>query len=891
MILCRTIFHLDKKEGKITRDIGRAISKNLARVLTNQYKKEMIAFYPSLINLNTLELIGEVIGNNNYNNGKFNFDKLKEDMEKFVKKLGFFKFKKLEVYEITFCEAAFSMIYCYKQDDYLIPDSDPHDVMASENIYNDAKETYTGRFLPLIKLWCDITQITNLIFTASMAGCNNDSESKNLEYKALSADKILPEISSIMKGKQWFTPFNQFYKVLVSDRTMLPRTISPIIEELYRHNKITTKSYYVVDVIDTFYALNNDNMFISKLEAILKELNGATLVLFVDIPNHFLLTKERYQVDTDAYQLQKNNKSDEQSEIDKSFINKMMEYNLVDMDDSIDFEVKMNITRKIVSQIDKDLSDKEDNKSEYLDGIGRLVYNRLRKMNIILAYTDTMAYNQAFIFSDFVKMTEALSIKCVELSNSVFNGSILHRLGTSSMLKHFGFDNNTFIDSVFLKKDLKLLQKDLFSLIDNEQEKNLPAMESLFMFRYFVHHQLDYNSIFERNESYFSAFKKKKLKAEAKEGDEGENEKISAADELDPESILNSDKETRRYGSMVNSSFGKNKFESTNKGEISLAKMIGLTEIKEQIKDFTDFVQLNKIKKEKGLDAIPISKHMVFMGNPGTAKTTVARQLAKILYDKGLIPKNIMKHVSRDDLVGKYVGWTAKLVKQAIEEAKGGILFVDEAYALTSGEGGSNSYGMEAINTFVNYMDKTDVRDTTIIIFAGYKDEMKEFIDSNPGLKSRIGFYFDFPDYTTEELLQIADVQAKDNNYVLEQGYLDKLKKAIIVARGAKDFGNGRFVRNIFEKSVLKQAARLMQDTKKAENSTFTKEELTTIKAEDFSTRGIEVDSNKKSMGFIKDSFKDIKEKVTATDRDLGVPEKIDIGPDNNHDHDDDDYY
>ena len=895
MILCRLVIHM--KEGKLTRDVGRAISKNLARALTSHYKEDMIAFYPSLINVDNLELIGEVIGNNNINNGKFDFDALTKDVKKYVRKLNLFSFKDILINEITFCEAAFSMIYCYKQDDYLIPDSDPHDVMASENIYNDAKETYSGRFLPLIKLWCDITQITNLIFTASMGNTKNilnKTLSKSLEFEALTKTGMMQELKNIDKGNQWFTPFNKFYKVLISDRTMLPCTLSPLIDKLYENNQLSTKSYYVLDVIDTFYALNNDQLFLSKIDAILKELSGSTLVFLVDIPNHFLLTKERYSVDMDAYQLQKNNKSEEQSDIDKSFSNKMMEYNLLDSDDSIDFELKINITRKIISAIDKSLSDKEDNKSDYLEGIGRLAYARLRKMNIVLAYTDTMAYNQSYIFNDFIKMTEALSIDCVPLSNATFGEKELDQLALSSMLKHFGFDNNKFTDKLFSLEDMKELEETLLSLIKEAKDSNVASLESLFMLRYFVRHNLDFNSAFARNETYFSAFKTAKKKAQSKlkkklsKDEQDEYNKISGADDIDPEAILSSSKATRKFGSLLNSSFDKNTFESTKKGEISLAKMIGLVEIKEQVKDFTDFVQLNKIKKEKGLDPIPISKHMVFMGNPGTAKTTVARQLAKILYDKGLIPKNIMKHVSRDDLVGKYVGWTAKLVKQAIEEAKGGILFVDEAYSLTSGEGGSNSYGMEAINTFVNYMDKSDVRDSTIIIFAGYKDEMKEFIDSNPGLKSRIGFYFDFPDYTTDELLQIAKVQAEDSNYTLEQGYMDKLKEAIVMAKGAKDFGNGRFVRNIFEKSVLKQASRLMQDTKKAENSSFSKEELTTIKAEDFSTRGIEVGSSNKGMGFLSKTFKDIKEKVTATDRDLGVPDKIDIEDGNNNDEDGD---
>ena len=231
--------------------------------------------------------------------------------------------------------------------------------------------------------------------------------------------------------------------------------------------------------------------------------------------------------------------------------------------------------------------------------------------------------------------------------------------------------------------------------------------------------------------------------------------------------------------------------------------------------------------------------------------------MSKILYNKGLIRTPELKQVSRDDLVGKYVGWTARLVKEAIESAKGGILFVDEAYSLSQNEAGSNSYGKEAIDTFVNYLDKADVRDSTIIIFAGYRDEMKKFTDSNPGLKSRIGFYFDFPDYTTDELIEIAKVQAANAEYTLEEGYLTKLREVIEKNRKRKDFGNGRFVRNIFEKSVLEQSARLARLKDKMQDLSFTKKELTTIKEEDFSTKGIDLTSSDRSVGFLQNMVTD----------------------------------
>ena len=868
MLLAKLTVKLNTN-ANIDREFGRFLSKDIARKLTNHFiKTDMMAFYPSIVNLDSLEFIVEAIGNHyNKRSIKNRFD-WKNYKEEFLLTINVQTNPKMDVIdsvdieEISFCEAAASMIYCYKQDDYLIPDSDPHDVMASENNYDLAQFTYSGRFLPLIKLWCDLVAGSHRLMTGYniLDGIPDYAVSKETEFEAFSSKYVEDEVQVIENGGITFKPFNKFYKILVSNRTMIPTTIYPLVKALYDSNQLCSKVVYTLDVVDIIACHSSDTSLITKITGLLHELRGSTLVVFIDLPNHFLKTNVDNNIEVDAYQREEQSIGTIMSPIDIEFTTKMMEFDLLDTDDMLDFKIKTQLMREMVIKLNKIENDSED-KGTYLtilNAINTMLYDAVRNMNLVFAYTDTMAYKLDYGFKSFSEMAKAFSIEKVGLSDSSLSKEQLTTFGQAIALEFYNIFNVSEVGPTITNGIFEYIDK----IMDLYNTKNIEAdasytYTSLYGFRYFVN--FSFNYVFSKDvqgNEYFVKAREKQIKEL--------NEAETTDDEEKKETIKK--KYSSKYGDIRSNvlresglSFFENQslfhnttYEGNKESIIELDKMIGLVDIKDQIQKFADFVELNKVRTERGIKNIPISKHMVFMGNPGTAKTTVAIQLAKILHDKGLIPTAELKHVSRDDLVGRYVGWTAKLVKEAIEGTKGGILFVDEAYSLISTEGGANSYGREAINTFVNYMDKADIRDSTIIIFAGYKEEMKQFIDSNPGLKSRIGFYFDFPDYTTDELIEIAKIQASNCDFILEQGYLDKLRETIEKSRNAKDFGNGRFVRNIFEKSVLQQSRRLAKNRNRVENSAFTKEELITITAEDFNTKGIDLSSAKKAVGFIR---------------------------------------
>ncbi|MBQ2642888.1 MAG: AAA family ATPase [Eubacterium sp.] len=237
-----------------------------------------------------------------------------------------------------------------------------------------------------------------------------------------------------------------------------------------------------------------------------------------------------------------------------------------------------------------------------------------------------------------------------------------------------------------------------------------------------------------------------------------------------------------------------------------LAKMIGLTEVKKIIDKALDYYRAQKMFAEKGMKKSNPAMHMVFTGNPGTAKTSVARLFAKILRDNKVLSNGHMIEVGRGDLVGKYVGWTAKIVQKKFREAKGGVLFIDEAYSLVEDKFGG--YGDEAINTIVQEMENH--REDVVVVFAGYPKEMEMFLDKNPGLRSRIAFHVPFDDYTPDELCDIAKLMAEKEELILTDDSIDKMHKIFETACECDDFGNGRFVRNLLEDARMAQASRLV---------------------------------------------------------------------------------
>ena len=238
-----------------------------------------------------------------------------------------------------------------------------------------------------------------------------------------------------------------------------------------------------------------------------------------------------------------------------------------------------------------------------------------------------------------------------------------------------------------------------------------------------------------------------------------------------------------------------------------LESMIGIESAKKMIHQALDCYKARKLFKDKGMTEDDCCYHMIFTGNPGTAKTTVARLFARIMKDNGVLERGHIVETGRAGLVGRYVGWTAPQIRAKFDKARGGVLFIDEAYSLVDDRDGS--YGDEAINTIVQEMENH--RDDVVVIFAGYPDKMEGFLDKNPGLRSRIAHYIRFEDYNADELCQIAEHIATQKGLVLDEGALDRIHEIVETATDQADFGNGRYVRNLIEKARIVQNSRLVR--------------------------------------------------------------------------------
>ena len=238
-----------------------------------------------------------------------------------------------------------------------------------------------------------------------------------------------------------------------------------------------------------------------------------------------------------------------------------------------------------------------------------------------------------------------------------------------------------------------------------------------------------------------------------------------------------------------------------------LASLVGLSTVKEEVKTLYNFVSNQQLRISRGMKTVPISYHCVFSGNPGTGKTTVARIIANIYKELGVLKKGHFVETDRSGLVAEYIGQTAVKTNKIIDSALDGVLFIDEAYSLATG--GENDFGSEAIATLLKRME--DDRDRLIVILAGYSDEMEYFIDTNPGLKSRFSRNIFFPDYSEDELVDILLNYISEYEYTITDDALDKARQSIWEAMQTegRNFGNGRFVRNLFETIVKNQANRI----------------------------------------------------------------------------------
>jgi SpoVK/Ycf46/Vps4 family AAA+-type ATPase len=234
-----------------------------------------------------------------------------------------------------------------------------------------------------------------------------------------------------------------------------------------------------------------------------------------------------------------------------------------------------------------------------------------------------------------------------------------------------------------------------------------------------------------------------------------------------------------------------------------LAGLIGLTEVKDVVRRLAAEAEADVLRARAGLKPPTRSRHMVFLGNPGTAKTTVARLIAGIYRDLGLLGTGQLVEVTRADVIAQYVGHTAPRVRKVVESALGGVLFIDEAYSLARG----HSFGEEAVDTLLQQMEEH--RDDLVVVIAGYSHEMELLLDSNSGLRSRFPTTLEFPDYSSEELVAIFEKMATEAGYRLGEGLLQRAGATLEPLRRMPNFGNGREVRNLFEATIAKQAERI----------------------------------------------------------------------------------
>ena len=257
-----------------------------------------------------------------------------------------------------------------------------------------------------------------------------------------------------------------------------------------------------------------------------------------------------------------------------------------------------------------------------------------------------------------------------------------------------------------------------------------------------------------------------------------------------------------------------------------LDTLIGLDDVKKLVREIQAFAIIQKKRREENLNADTLVFHMIFKGNPGTGKTTVARIMARVFNKIGILEKGQLIEVERADLVGEYIGHTAQKVREQIKKALGGILFIDEAYSLA--RGGDKDFGKEAIDTLVKAME--DNKDNLILILAGYKDEMEYFISINPGLKSRFPIKIEFKDYTLNELIKISKIFVEKREYKMSTDAKKKITLLLQKKIENSDYrmGNARLVRNIVEMAIRKQAVRLV------DKKVISRDDLITLKGEDF---------------------------------------------------------
>lgn len=282
----------------------------------------------------------------------------------------------------------------------------------------------------------------------------------------------------------------------------------------------------------------------------------------------------------------------------------------------------------------------------------------------------------------------------------------------------------------------------------------------------------------------------------------------------------------------------KDAFKSSGATDILEAldrELVGLAPVKRRIREISALLLVERMRKDLGLARVPPTLHMSFTGNPGTGKTTVAQRMSALLHGLGYIRKGHLVSVTRDDLVGQYIGHTAPKTKEILKKAMGGVLFIDEAYYLHRPDN-ERDYGQEAIEILLQVMENQ--RDDLVVILAGYADRMDKFYESNPGFRSRIAHHIDFPDYSDEELLQIAELMIEQLNYRFSSKARDAMGEYIGLRRAQPHFANARSIRNALDRTRLRHANRLLDGSEEV----VTAEQLSTL--EEIDVRQSRVFSN-----------------------------------------------
>lgn len=818
-------------------------------------------------NNGVIVILGSVfVSKNNYYNSNTSFDNVKEYIERFA----YNEFEDINIVETK-------LITINEFNEYF-----------KNTLTPPITDVYNNRFLSMVSDQDNSTLYMN----------HNDLFQIPIQFSYIPqiAEDSAEEFGSCINGSKYtsvlrdigFGKYNgskthhHVFKCLARSRNNIKFSVDPIVTAMYKQGRVKSKYYTVIDLLSLIYY---ENVNFNKLNNIMNVLSlGGTVVLWVDIPN-ILYDDIEANDDPDSQEYHKTDRKffdEDEEEYDddeprednseeKKNKEKLLQMKLDRYEEMVkrydisrtlnnnnslssDFKFATQLIRGLVSMKEYNLKSMPIEVSNVI----KMVMDNYKYINFIICYSDTIAASKNELF-DFIipKLSKEKSGIISMISDKPINSdntfNLRNNIGDIISLYFQGLDDDTaskLKDSITDKIYTRLKS-------GTPDTSTFHYLSSIPMFTYFVCRMVDdalNNVVNDFEDDEFD----KEMSTSIKKAMEKMNKEKKSDNIMD--STTNEDNDD--YVPWGNDLYMDDRVEEDPKYKKksdgngtdvnSLDEMIGLTSVKQQIKDFASFMVLDALKKKREMKTVTPSRHMIFAGNPGTAKTTVAMLLAHILYENHTIARDNVVVVGRDQLVGKYVGWTAKNVEKYIKEAQGGILFVDEAYSLVDGY--ANSFGKEAIDTFVRYMDDKLVRENTIIIFAGYKKEMLEFCESNPGIRSRIGFIIDFPDYSTEELIDIAKLQAKNKGIKLSKGFLEELKLSIEEFKKEKSFGNGRFIRSVLEKSMMKQARRLCD--KYGDDITNVSDHiLMTLRREDFSTFGLKKSSDgTKTIGFgIKD--------------------------------------